>query len=223
MRCEELHSSPWGFRYTCSGGERPARSGNLDGGFVVIEVLRPVHPDELEEVGDRQGPDDQPQQTEVLDSGKGADDGDERVDPGPAPEYHGPYDIVDIPHHQNAPKRKGNSPAVASFQCQRQNARAPHQSAPNHRENREHHRDHRPEQGIGNAGGPEGQSHQSTLYRTYHTGPDQRRYGYVAKAVPQDLGVLPRERDERLDLLPGGVGFQQEIVQAEKGDGQLDP
>ena len=93
-----LAYSPFGI--LVPAGRQPLlRRGQLLGGdlrVLLFQVLRPVHPDQLEEVGDRQRPDEQAEQAEVAQAQERADDGDERMDLGPAAEDDRPDHVVHV-------------------------------------------------------------------------------------------------------------------------------
>src|ERR687894_458432 len=110
--------APWSGKPSSAGVRSGPRFGrDLIRRFLIIEVLGPVHPDQFEEIRDRQRSDYQAEQSEVLNSGEGADDGDKGMDPGPAPKDHGTNHVVDIPDDYYAPECKTNGSAVVPLQC----------------------------------------------------------------------------------------------------------
>ena len=76
--------------------------------------------------------------------------------------------------------------------------------------------------GVRKAGDPEGEPDEQPLDRRGEAGPDQRGERDVPEALPQDLGVLGRERNEGPDALPRPGGRDQQVEEPEKRDGELD-
>jgi hypothetical protein len=109
-----------------------------------------------------------------------------------------------------------------ALQIQVQDTRRPHQSATHHRQYGHYHRNHTPEECVGDPGNPEGQAYQKSLNRGGQARADQGGDSDIPEPLPQDLGVTAREGDERLDLPPGGLGRQQQVVQSEERYGELD-
>src|SRR6266480_6007287 len=70
------------------------------GVILLTQVLFSVHLDELEEIRERQRPDQQSQDPEIRYAGERTDEGDEGVNVRPAAEHHRSQDVVDIPHEQ---------------------------------------------------------------------------------------------------------------------------
>ena len=144
------------------------------------------------------------------------------MDPRPPPEDVRTDEVVDVAHHQDAPDRKPDRRAVAPVGRERGGAGPPDQPAPHHRQDRHDDRDDAPEHGVRKAGGPEGEPDEQALDRGGEAGSDQRGERDVPEALPQDLGVLGRERNEGPDALPRPGGRYQQVEEPEKRDGELD-
>jgi hypothetical protein len=85
---------------------------------ILLQVFLSIHPDKLKEVRDRQGAGQQAEESEILDPGKGSDDGNEGVDLGPAAKDHGADHVVYVADHHDTPQRQTYGPVGLPFQGQ---------------------------------------------------------------------------------------------------------
>src|SRR6266571_2317228 len=103
----------------------------------------------------------------------------------------------------------------AMVEQQRDRARAPHQSTPDHGQDGEHHRDDAPEDGVREPDEPEPETDERPLDRGGEARADERGGRDVAEPLAQLLGVPGRERDVRSDRVPRRLRPEQQIEQPE--------
>ena len=95
-------------------------------GQTALQILPPVHRQQLEEVRQRERPDQQAENAELRDTGDGADQGDQRVDLGIAIGHHGPDQIVDVADQERSRYSTSATAAASDRPCTSTIAPGPH-------------------------------------------------------------------------------------------------
>src|SRR5712664_4490929 len=114
---------------TAYGGPAARGSALMRLGHLRLEILLPIHTNELEEIAQRERADEQAQQPEIVHAGDGADQRDERMNRGKAAVDEGPGEIVEELCDENPPQDEQYAGYLSTLHEQRNPGRDPYQPA----------------------------------------------------------------------------------------------
>src|SRR5437867_11941379 len=170
-------------------GRKPLPQPSPRASRLRREILLAIHPDQLEEIAQRERPNERAEQAEVAHAADRADQGNERVDLGEAAIDQGTKEVVHAPDHEHTPNDEEDGGDRSPLHVQADRRRTPDHAGPHDGKNRKCHRDDGPKQTVRETGDAEREAEQQPLDRGHRARSDHRGDGDVLEALAELFSV----------------------------------